>query len=197
MMHNQALTKRQAQILRFVKHYLRKRGYAPTRREIGEHFNLAISTVHAHVISLLKRGVLIRSTGTARALRVPGKEDYTDLAKHAETLHDTLLRVYEALHGRPQPDELVPLMPLMAEVLRIPPAKGDREESEAVEYRQKEQHAATTSKRSEKRTALEENPLGDLRGVEKIGPLSSDTSRDDGGAEWDCTGYNFPVRGRP
>jgi len=53
------LTKRQREILDFITDFLRTNGYAPSIREIGEHFKLnSPATIHAHLENLKDKGML-------------------------------------------------------------------------------------------------------------------------------------------
>jgi repressor LexA len=65
------LTKRQQEIIDFIKHHGAKYGYPPTVREIGKAVGLASSsTVHAHLANLEKYGVLKRNPTKPRAIAV-------------------------------------------------------------------------------------------------------------------------------
>jgi repressor LexA len=65
------LTKRQKEIFDYIRRYLRKYGYPPTVREIGEAIGLhSPSTVHAHLAKLEKLGVLRRDPTKPRAIEV-------------------------------------------------------------------------------------------------------------------------------
>jgi repressor LexA len=65
------LTKRQQEIIDFIKHHGAKYGYPPTVREIGKAVGLASSsTVHAHLANLEKYGVLTRNPSKPRAIAV-------------------------------------------------------------------------------------------------------------------------------
>jgi repressor LexA len=65
------LTKRQQEIIDFIKHHGVKYGYPPTVREIGKAVGLASSsTVHAHLANLEKYGVLKRNPAKPRAIAV-------------------------------------------------------------------------------------------------------------------------------
>jgi repressor LexA len=65
------LTKRQQEILDFVKRYVGEHGYPPTVRDIGKAIGLtSSSTVHAHLANLEKVGVLKRDPTKPRALEV-------------------------------------------------------------------------------------------------------------------------------
>jgi repressor LexA len=65
------LTKRQREIFDFIRRYLRKYGYPPTVREIGEALGLhSPSTVHAHLAKLEQIGLLRRDPSKPRAIEV-------------------------------------------------------------------------------------------------------------------------------
>jgi repressor LexA len=65
------LTKRQQEILDYIKRYSAKHGYPPTVRDIGKAIGLASSsTVHAHLANLEKVGLLRRDPTKPRALEV-------------------------------------------------------------------------------------------------------------------------------
>jgi repressor LexA len=63
------LTKRQKEVLDFVKIYSSKKGYAPSLDEICKHFKLAsVSTAHFHIKRLQDKGLLIKEENQPRAL---------------------------------------------------------------------------------------------------------------------------------
>jgi repressor LexA len=65
------LTKRQKEIFDYIRRYLRKYGYPPTVREIGQALGLhSPSTVHAHLSKLEKLGVLRRDPTKPRAIEL-------------------------------------------------------------------------------------------------------------------------------
>ncbi|MDD4333014.1 MAG: transcriptional repressor LexA [Patescibacteria group bacterium] len=65
------LTKRQRQILDFINDFTRKHGYAPTVREIGEHFDLSSpATVQSHLDNLKAKGFLKKSFNEARSIEL-------------------------------------------------------------------------------------------------------------------------------
>ena len=70
-MEQAKLTKRQKEIMRFIISEVRKRGYPPSVREIGQAVGLSSSsTVHAHLTNLEKKGYLKRGTALPRAIGV-------------------------------------------------------------------------------------------------------------------------------
>ncbi len=65
------LTKRQQEILEFIKRYSSSHGYPPTVRDIGKAVGLASSsTVHAHLANLEKVGLLKRDPSKPRAIEL-------------------------------------------------------------------------------------------------------------------------------
>jgi len=65
------LTKRQKQILDYVRDFVGKNGYAPSLIEISRHFNLhSISTIHKHLVHLEEKGLIRRHWNRARAIEV-------------------------------------------------------------------------------------------------------------------------------
>ncbi len=65
------LTKRQQEILDFIKRYSAKQGYPPTVRDIGKAVGLtSSSTVHAHLANLERAGLLRRDPTKPRAMEV-------------------------------------------------------------------------------------------------------------------------------
>src|SRR5438132_7069015 len=65
------LTKRQQEIVDFIKRYSAKYGYPPTVRDIGKAVGLASSsTVHAHLSNLEKIGLLRRDPSKPRAIEL-------------------------------------------------------------------------------------------------------------------------------
>ncbi|PLS16776.1 repressor LexA [Bacillus sp. M6-12] len=65
------LSKRQQDILAFIKEEVRKKGYPPSVREIGEAVGLASSsTVHGHLARLESKGLIRRDPTKPRAIEV-------------------------------------------------------------------------------------------------------------------------------
>lgn len=76
----EGLTERQRQVLQFIKDEIRRRGYPPSVREIGEAIGLSSSsTVHGHLARLEEKGYIRRDPTKPRAIEVldedvrPGK----------------------------------------------------------------------------------------------------------------------------
>jgi repressor LexA len=65
------LTKRQREIVEFIRRYASRYGYPPTVREIGKAVGLhSSSTVHAHLANLEKVGLLRRDPTKPRAIEL-------------------------------------------------------------------------------------------------------------------------------
>ncbi|WNB90295.1 transcriptional repressor LexA [Bacillus sp. NEB1478] len=70
------LSRRQLDILDFIKEEVSQKGYPPSVREIGEAVGLASSsTVHGHLARLEKKGLIRRDPTKPRAIEVLGLED--------------------------------------------------------------------------------------------------------------------------
>ena len=71
MPYQRELTKRQQQILDFIRAEIHRCGYPPSVREIGEAVGLSSSsTVHSHLAALEAKGFLRRDPSKPRALEV-------------------------------------------------------------------------------------------------------------------------------
>ena len=69
------LTKRQKEVLDFVKESSKKKGYAPSLEEIQRHFKLAsVSTAHFHINKLRDSGYLDKSENKARSISISSDE---------------------------------------------------------------------------------------------------------------------------
>ncbi len=70
------LTKKQREIFDFIVDFMEEHGFAPSYREIAEHFDLSsVSTVHDHIRALSNKGYLKTSEGEARAIEIMEFED--------------------------------------------------------------------------------------------------------------------------
>lgn len=71
------LTKRQEEILDFIKTFMVKHGFPPTIREIGEALGISSpATIHAHLKNLETRGVIRRNDTKNRAIELLVKNEY-------------------------------------------------------------------------------------------------------------------------
>lgn len=76
MESNKSLTKRQQQILDFIKSEIKEKGYPPTVREIGKAVGLSSSsTVYTHLTNLEKKNYIKRDSTKPRAIEIVGADD--------------------------------------------------------------------------------------------------------------------------
>lgn len=84
----EALTKKQKEMLDFIVESIQLNGYAPSYREIADHFHLSsVATVHEHIKSLEDKGHLRAADGRSRATTVVDAEPETvpdDLRQRVE-----------------------------------------------------------------------------------------------------------------
>ncbi len=62
-------SKRQAEILQFISAFRKKKGYAPSLREIAEFFGVSIPTIHQHISYLRKKNLLTAEKGKKRSIQ--------------------------------------------------------------------------------------------------------------------------------
>lgn len=69
------LYKRQKQILDFISQYIQKNGYSPTLTEIAEAIGVSsLATVHEHLTTMEKKGVIKRYEGSVRGIELIDKK---------------------------------------------------------------------------------------------------------------------------
>ena len=65
------LTKRQREILDFLKEYIEKRGYSPTFEEIASHFSFnSKGTVYKHLVNLKEKGFITKAWNRSRSIEL-------------------------------------------------------------------------------------------------------------------------------
>lgn len=69
-----AASRRERELLDFIKSYSREIGYPPTYDEMARHLGRSSSTVHGHIKQLITKGYLRRNGLGARALEVVPEE---------------------------------------------------------------------------------------------------------------------------
>jgi len=70
------LYRRQRQILDFVKQYIQKNGCSPTLQEIADAIGVSsLATVHEHLQTMSKKGVIKRFEGSVRGIDVVGSKN--------------------------------------------------------------------------------------------------------------------------
>lgn len=84
------LTKKQTEVLQYIKKYVVKYGYAPTVREICNGLGLSSpATIHSHLAQLQKKGMITKGKGKFRTLEVIGENEF--LNKKVEVIKVPLL----------------------------------------------------------------------------------------------------------
>lgn len=63
-------SKRQAEVLKFISEFRKKKGYTSSLGEIAEHFGISIPTIHQHVSYLRKKNLLTSEKGKQRSIQV-------------------------------------------------------------------------------------------------------------------------------
>lgn len=71
------LTKRQEEVLTYIKEFIVKKGYPPTVREIGESLGLSSpATIHSHVTQLEEKGYIRKNGSKNRAIELLVKNEF-------------------------------------------------------------------------------------------------------------------------
>ena len=71
------LTKRQKDILEYIKKFSAEKKYPPSIREIAANFSLSSpATAHVHVKKLIEKGYLTRGTGSNHLLELQVPNEY-------------------------------------------------------------------------------------------------------------------------
>ena len=74
------ITKRQKEIIDFIKSYSNKKGYSPSLEEIRSYFRLSsVSTIHFHITKLKKAGYLDQQKNKARSISVPERTSWVKI----------------------------------------------------------------------------------------------------------------------
>ncbi len=69
------LTKRQKEILTFLREYLKERGYSPSLAEIARYFGIAsLNAIYKHLKVLEEKGFIKRLSNRARSIRIVEQE---------------------------------------------------------------------------------------------------------------------------
>ena len=66
------LTERQAEVLEFIRAFIKDNGFSPTRAEIADAHGVNPNGIQGHVTALVKKGALTIKPGSSRSI-VPTK----------------------------------------------------------------------------------------------------------------------------
>lgn len=84
MSDDNKLTKRQQQILDYIRTCIETKHYPPSVREIGEAIGLSSpSTVHAHLNALEAKGYITRDGAKSRSMAITSSQDLAPASGHA------------------------------------------------------------------------------------------------------------------
>ncbi len=73
-------TPRQGEYLAFIYYYTKIHGYAPSEADLERYFRVSWSSVHQMILTLEERGLIMRTPGAARSIRVLlPREEFPDL----------------------------------------------------------------------------------------------------------------------
>jgi repressor LexA len=107
------LTARQQQVLEFIDVEVRRRGYPPSVREIGEAVGLSSSsTVHAHLGALQDKGYLRRDPTKPRAIEICYEPDSGALVDRRPVKHVPLIGDVAAGTGTLAAENIEETLPL-------------------------------------------------------------------------------------
>jgi len=113
-----ALTDRQRQVLEFIDAEVRRKGYPPSVREIGEAVGLSSpSTVHAHLAALQDKGYLQRDSTKPRALKLALETSTGGLIERRPVRHVPLLGDVAAGTGVLAAENVEETMPLPEDLI--------------------------------------------------------------------------------
>ena len=63
-------TRQQGQYLAFIYYYSKIHGCAPSEADLERYFKISWSSVHQMILTLEKRGLIMRTPGSARSIRL-------------------------------------------------------------------------------------------------------------------------------
>lgn len=73
------LTKRQSEVLDFIKNFIDTHKYPPTIREIAQHFEISVKGAYDHVKALEKKDVISCDTNRSRAIEICREDDEEEI----------------------------------------------------------------------------------------------------------------------
>jgi repressor LexA len=76
------LTRRQEEVLEYIKKYIRTYSYPPTIREVAEHLQVSVKGAYDHLKALQKKQVIQCNLNRSRAIRVVGDQGTLETESH-------------------------------------------------------------------------------------------------------------------
>jgi repressor LexA len=106
------LTKRQREILEYLRSYIEERQYAPSFEEIALHFKFSsLATVHEHLTNLEQKGFIRRSHNESRSIELvpePGHASATELPLLGQVAAGIPIEAVTTPETIAVPDDLIP-----------------------------------------------------------------------------------------
>lgn len=68
MITNAELTEKQAEVLEYIKDFIKINNFSPTRSEIAEAFNVQPNAIQARLSGLVKKGAIVMPEKKSRAI---------------------------------------------------------------------------------------------------------------------------------
>lgn len=107
-----AITKRQREILDYLKQYIEDHQYAPSFEEIAEHFQFSsLATVHEHLTNLERKGRIHRNHNESRSIEIvpePGQAGATVLPLLGEVAAGLPIEAVTTPETIAVPNDLIP-----------------------------------------------------------------------------------------
>lgn len=107
------LTRRQEEVLTFIKAFIDEKGFPPSVRDVTNHFNLASAAgAHKHIKALVKKGFLAKDDFLSRSIRIANRPP--------KTVVDDMEAVEIPLLGRVAAGRPIEALPQNQEQLSVP-----------------------------------------------------------------------------
>lgn len=71
-----AVTKRQTEVLSYIRSFMNKNKYPPTVREVAAHFGISVRAAYDHLRALEKKGLISCGRHRSRAIEIIDQEDH-------------------------------------------------------------------------------------------------------------------------
>lgn len=92
------MTKKQAELLRFITDYVESKGYSPSYVEMAEHMGTTSrGRIHALVVALERDGMVTRTPNAARSVRPIERPDALSMTRLDDRARKALSKMQSAL----------------------------------------------------------------------------------------------------
>lgn len=79
-------TKRQAEILTYIREFRSKYGYSPTQKEIARYFKITFAAANSHIARMAKRGIIEITEFQHRSIKIEETIDRYQLKKNQRNI---------------------------------------------------------------------------------------------------------------